>query len=313
MATSVPTQFIPRTSRMPRFLPLSFCIWIGLLGALIADDRVFVAVCSTTQVADFTRQLAGDRWEVHCVLRPGQDPHLYQTKPNDVALVERADLCLQNGWHLEGGDWMTKLAKAAGKPLVSCTQQVEPLVIDAEGVQVQDPHAWFSPLNAGIYVRNILRGLSQIDPLHEHEYEARAELYLRQLQALHAWIQKQVNAIPAERRILVTSHDAFGYFCQTYGFRGAAPAGWSTGAEVGGDITPARRQHVVDSIRSFQVRAIFVETSVNEKLIRQIADEAGVSIGGKLYSDSMGRSGSAGETYLGMMRENVLTIVMGLK
>ena len=111
----------------------------------------------------------------------------------------------------------------------------------------------------------------------------------------------------------MTSHEAFGYFCQQYGFRSAAPAGWSTGQEIGGGITYERRRATVESIQQFGVKAIFLETSVNPKLINEISSEAGVTIGGKLYSDSMGQAGTAGETYLGMMRENVLTIVQALK
>jgi manganese/iron transport system substrate-binding protein len=292
-----------------------FCLsYLAVSIASLADEAPPKKLaCSTTQIADFARQIVGDRWKVNCVLAPGQDPHLYQTKPSDVRLVEAADLCLANGWHLEGGDWMQKLADDAGKPLVICVENVKPLVLEASGQEVHDPHAWFTPKNARIYVLNVLRGVSRIDPRHEAEYKLRAELYLRQLQTLNAWILKQVNSIPAPQRVLVTSHDAFGYFCNEYGFRGAAPAGWSTGAEVGGGITPARRQRTVDSIREFGVKSIFVETSVNKKLIREIASEAGVEIGGELYSDSMGRAGSAGETYIGMMRENVLQIVQGLR
>lgn len=292
-------------------LLLGFCF----VSVSVADDDgpKKKLVCSTTQIADFARQIVGDRWQVDCVLAPGSDPHLYRTKPTDVRLVEACDLCLANGWHLEGGDWMQKLATDAGKPLVVCADGVKPLMLEEEGQEVHDPHAWFTPKNARVYVMNILRGVSKIDPAREGEYKLRAELYLRQLQTLHAWILKQVNSVPSQQRILVTSHDAFGYFCKEYGFRGAAPAGWSTGEEVGGGITPARRQKTIDSIREFGVRSIFVETSVNKKLIREIASEAGVTVGGELYSDSMGKSGSAGETYIGMMRENVLSIVQGLK
>jgi manganese/iron transport system substrate-binding protein len=152
-----------------------------------------------------------------------------------------------------------------------------------------------------------------VDVEYADEYRARAELYLAQLRTLDGWIVQQCNAIPRDRRILVTSHDAFGYFCQQYGFRSAAPTGWSTGQEIGGGITPARRKSSVESIAKFGVKAIFVETSVSPKLIREIAAEAGVQIGGELYSDSMGPAGSAGETYVGMMRENVITIVQALK
>ena len=272
-----------------------------------------IAVCSTTQVADLTRQVVGDRWEVRCILAPGQDPHLYEIKAGDARTVAAADLCLENGWHLEGKDWMRTLATTAGKPLITCAEAVTPLNLGQDDEVVHDPHTWFSPRNATIYVRSIVQGVAKIDPQHQNEYEARAELYISQLGRLHTWIQRQVSAIPAERRILVTSHDAFNYFCGEYGFKSAAPAGWSTGDEIGGGVTPERRRQAVESIREFGVKAIFVETSVNPKLIRQIASDAGVKVGGELYSDSMGGAGSAGESYIGMMRENVLTIVEALK
>ncbi len=303
------------------FLP--WLLWLGCFVPMataqeegeIGQPRI--AVCSTTQVADFARQVVGDRWKVISILAPGQDPHLYQTTPRDVEIVSRADVCLENGLHLEGNDWMRLLAEDAGKPLITCAAGVAPLQIEVEKegetLQIPDPHSWFTPQNGAVYVRNIYRGIAQLDPDHEQEYLARTELYLGQLRALHTWILKEVNAIARPRRILVTSHDAFGYFCQQYGFRSAAPTGWSTGQEIGGGLTPARRQQAVDSIRQFGVKAIFVETSVNPKLIREIAKEAGVRIGGRLYSDSMGTAGSAGETYIGMMRENVLTIVAALK
>ncbi|MCA9175757.1 MAG: zinc ABC transporter substrate-binding protein [Planctomycetales bacterium] len=269
-------------------------------------------LCSTTQTADFARQVVGDRLQVRCVLAPGEDPHLYQLKPRDASVAGQSLLCVQNGWHLEGKEWMETLAANANKRLVTCVEGAKPLELDEEGEQVRDPHAWFSPANAAMYVRNITRAVSELQPQHRREFEARASLYLTQLRTLDQWIKRQVEQVPQQRRVLVTSHDAFNYFCRDYGFQSAAPAGWSTGQELGAGATPGRRREVVDSIRSFRVPAIFVETSVNPELIREIANDAGVKVGGKLYSDSMGGPGTAGETYLGMMRENVLTIVSAL-
>jgi manganese/iron transport system substrate-binding protein len=185
--------------------------------------------------------------------------------------------------------------------------------LEEDGTPYRDPHAWFSPQNAAVYVRNIVKAVCEQDPEHADEYRARATLCLNQLQTLHAWIQQQVSVLPASQRMLVTSHDAFNYFCRQYGFRSASPAGWSTGEEIGGGITPERRRETVESIRKFGVKAIFVETSVNPKIVRELAREAGVEIGGELYSDSMGAPGTAGETYIGMMRENVLTIMFALQ
>lgn len=277
------------------------------------DDERLVAVCSTTQVADFTRQIVGDRWKVISVLGPKQDPHMFQPTPQVTRQVSEADICFDNGLHLEGGDWMRTVAEQAGKTTISCTDGVKPLELTREGETetVADPHAWFSPINASVYVRNILKSVVMMDPDNEAEYNARATLYLDQLRALDLWIQRQINAIPNNRRLLVTSHDAFNYYCDAFGLKSSTPVGWST-QEVGAEVTPRRRKEVIDSIRNSGVPAVFVETSVNPELIRDLAQEAGVQIGGQLYSDAMGAAGSAGETYLGMMRENTLTIVRGL-
>ncbi len=279
----------------------------------LGKARKPILVCSTTQLADFTRQVVGDSCEVHCILAPGADPHTYMPTPGDAKLVLKADLCLQNGLNLEGKNWMQTLANDAGKPILTCAEGVQPIELEEPGQKINDPHAWFSPRNAAIYVNNIVRGVSKLNPSHAKEYEARAKLYLQQLRVLDSWIREQFNAIPVDKRILVTSHDAFNYFAKDYGFKNRAPVGWSTGAEVGAGMTPERRKQVIDSIRNFGVKAVFVETSVNPKLVREVAAEAGVKVGGELYSDSMGPAGSAGESYIGMMRENVLIIASSLK
>ena len=287
---------------------------------LAEDGPKKVIVCSTTQIADFARQVVGDRCEVKCILEPGQDPHLHQITERDKRLVAEADLLLENGWHLEGKEWMRSMAKSAGKEklLVTCVTGIEPLELEetdetGKPVLVDDPHAWFSPKNAAVYVRNILNAVEQIEPEHKDEFRGRAQLYLEQLRTLDLWATRQINAIPPNCRVLVTSHDAFPYFCRAYNFESAAPEGWSTANEVGAGVTSDSQRKTIESIKRHGVKAIFVETSVNKKLIRSIAEEAGVEIGGELYSDSMGPPGSAGETYLGMMRENVLTIVNALK
>lgn len=296
---------------------LSIAVFFGQQTFASEDKPIVVA--STTQIADFARQVAGDRAEVKSILAPGADPHTYQPTPNDVQIVLGADLCIENGLHLEGKSWMATLAKDANKPIVTATDGINLLTVNEGGEQIADPHAWFSPRNAAVYVNNIVRGLSQIDPANKAEYEARATLFLQQLRVLDSWVREQINKIPADRRILVTTHDAFNYFCSEFklnannNFLSIAPVGWSTGAEVGAGITPERRRKVVQSIKEAGTPAIFVETTINPKQIREIAKETGVKIGGSLYSDSMGPEGSAGETYIGMMRENVLLIVNALK
>ncbi len=302
-----------------RMLVLAFVALLLFGGAgRAAEARKPVVVASTTQIADFARQVVGDRCEVLCILAPGEDPHTREPAPGDIAKVRRADLCLENGMHLEGKNWMRTLAKNAGKPLITCTDGIEPISLEEEGRTFSDPHAWFTCANAAVYVNNILAGLERVAPAHKAEFRARAKLYLQQLRVLDNWMREQIARIPAQRRVLVTNHDAFNYFCREYKFnpqhdyRSLAPIGWSTGAEVGGGISPERRRQVIEGLRQTGTPAVFVETSLNPEVLREIAREAGIEIGGALYSDSMGPAGSAGETYIGMMRENVLLIVGAL-
>lgn len=296
---------------------VSFFLFSNSIGA--ARSKKPVIVSSTTQIADFARQVVGDQAVVKSILAPGADPHTYNVTPDDVQIVLGADLCIENGLHLEGKNWMATLAKDAQKPLVTATEGIQVLSISEGGQSLPDPHAWFSLKNVAVYINNITRAVIELDPAYKAHYQARAKLYLQQLRVLDAWIRAQLNAIPPQRRILVTTHDAFNYFCREYRFNenndflSIAPVGWSTGAEVGAGITPERRRKVVDSIKASGAPAIFVETTINPKQIRQIARETGVKIGGELYSDSMGPEDSAGETYIGMMRENTLLIVNALK
>lgn len=304
---------------MIRILVFLAVLFASSLAFAARDEAKPVVVASTTQIADFARQIAGDRLAVRSILAPGADPHTYQPTPDDVRLVLSASLCLENGLHLEGKSWMAVLARDAGKVLVTTTRGLAPLELGGAGESLPDPHAWFSVKNAALYVNNIVAAFERLDPKHAAEYRARGKLYLQQLRVLDAWIREQVSAIPPGRRVLVTTHDAFNYFCREYRFNpgndylSIAPVGWSTGSEVGAGMTPKRHGQVVQSIRRSGARAIFVETSINPKQIREIAKETGVAVGGELYSDSMGEAGSAGETYIGMMRENVLLIVQALK
>ncbi len=307
---------------------MRFFIYISLLllligvqpfGVMAAEEKKPMIVASTTQIADFARQIAGDRISVKSILAPGADPHTYQPTPDDVQIVLDADLCIENGLHLEGKSWMATLARDAKKTLVTATDGISPLTIDDKGKKLVDPHAWFSIKNVAGYVRNITRAIVTLDVENKEEYQARAKLFLQQLRVLDQWIREQVSRIPPQRRILVTTHDAFNYFCREFRFNSdnnflsIAPVGWSTGAEVGAGMTPERHKMVIESIQKAAAPAIFVETTINPKQIREIAKETGVKIGGELYSDSMGTEDSAGETYIGMMRENVLLIVNALK
>lgn len=273
-----------------------------------------VIVCSLPVLADFVKQIAGDECEVKSLTEAGVDPHEYKPKPADAGTVKSADLCVQNGLDMEGtgtNNWMATLLKDAGKPLVTATAGLKPEKLEEEGKMVDDPHAWHSPKNAAIYVNNILKGLVKLIPDKKFQFEARADLFLQELKTLDGWIKKEVNQIPSAKRVLVTNHDALGYFCRDFGFKVAAPLDWKAAEESG--MSPASRTKVVDFIKKSHVKAIFMETTLNPKTMNEIGIEAGVKIAGTLYADQLGPVGSAGDTYIGMMRENVLTIVEALK
>lgn len=292
-----------------------FCNIVLILSAILFTSQAFakdIVVVSTTQIYDIAKNIAGEDIDVISILAAGQDPHTYSPVPADIEKVKSANLVIENGLHLEGKDWIKNLASDAKKPLVTATKGIKPLILEAGGEKINDPHAWFTPQNAAVYVNNITRGLISLSPQNKESFIMRANLYLAQLKALDAWIKKEVAKIPPHKRILVTNHDAFNYFAVQYGFINKAPVGWSTGGEMGGGVTPKRREEAVNSIKSLGVKTIFFETTINPKLIREIASDAGVKVGGSLYSDSMGDEDTPGETYLGMMRENVIKIVRGL-
>jgi len=270
-------------------------------------DRPLV-VATTTIIADIAGELAGDRVEVYCIMPIGGDPHIYQPVPGDARMIARSDLVLLNGLQLEG--WLTELARHAGgtRPAIEVTEGITPLE-DEERHGEPDPHAWFDVRNMHYYVDNIVRGLIMVDPEGEEEFRARAEEYKQQLDELDAWVREQIETLPEERRILITSHDAFRYFGEAYDVRVMALQGISTEAQ------PQTKDVIklVQTVRQYNIPAVFIETSVNPKMLEQIARDAGTRIGGELFSDSIGHPEHEGGTYLGMVRYNVRTFVQAMK
>ena len=301
-----------------KLLALGFTYFTLLVGSVLlpaktsfADDGAKkVILCSTTQIADFAKQIVGDRCVVQCVLSAGEDPHTYEPGGNDLTACAKADLCLRNGWNLEGNQWMKQIADENNKKIITCIEGVKARQLDYHGIAVKDPHAWLSPKYALVYIENILEAVCELCPEHADEFRMRADLYRLQLQALDRWIKKSLSQIKQNRRVLITHHDAFGYFCERYKFVSESPVGWTTGELT--ELSANERETLVKYIRDRGVPAIFVETSTNNDLLTGIARDAGISIGESLYSDAMGPEGSAGETYIGMMRENVLRIIKGL-
>ena len=279
-----------------------------------ADAGKINAVCTTGMVADMVRHIGGDRVVVAALMGPGVDPHYYKASQSDIARLGKADIIVYNGLFLEGKmqDIFTKMA--AKKQIVVVTADLPTQRLRPVGPDEYDPHVWFDVSLWALTLDNVVAGLSAVDPQGAETFRRNAAAYRAQLEELHAWVQTQINEIPQQRRVLVTAHDAFGYFGMAYGIEVVGLQGISTVAEYGvNDVS-----NLVELIVSRGIGAIFVESSVSERSIQAVrqgclARGFEVKIGGTLYSDAMGEAGGAADNYVGMVRSNVTTIVEALR
>jgi zinc/manganese transport system substrate-binding protein len=256
-------------------------------------------------LADFVRNVGGDRVEVGTLVGPDSDAHVYAPAPADAKKVADSKVVITNGLGYEG--WMNRLLKASGTkaPVVVATKGIkERKAQDSHGHGGADPHAWQSVANAKVYVTNIRDALIAADPAGKSAYEANAAGYLAKLDTLDQEVKAAVAAIPAERRKIITTHDAFGYFEQAYGVAFIAPQGVSTEAE------PSARDiaRIVTQVKKQKIPAVFLENITDPRLMERIAKETGARVGGKLYSDALtGEKGDA-PGYLELMRHNLKTL-----
>ncbi len=285
-------------------------------GGAVAQEKVKAAV-TIGMAADLVRQVGGDRVEVDQLMGPGVDPHLYKPTATDAGRLSKADVIFYSGLMLEGrmGDLFARLARS-GKKVYPITESVpEELLTEPKEFQGHyDPHIWFDVSMWAQTVPTIVRGLSEVDPGSAELYEKNGNALVARLGELHQWCKDTAAELPENQRILVTSHDAYNYFGRAYGFKVIGLQGVSTVSEA----ALADMANLVDFIKKQKVKAIFVETSVNPAAIRRVAEDAGVKVGGELYSDAMGnpgemRGGFDTGTYDGMVRYNLKTIVGALK
>lgn len=290
-----------------RFFVL-ICLLLGLLPAQTALGQQLKVVATTSFLADMAQQLAGEHCEVLSLLPLGADPHVYEAVPGDAKLLAEADLIIENGLNLEG--WLKKLIDQAGGKalLVTASAGIEPIGSEAHA-NSYDPHAWMDPLLGRVYIRNMANGLQRLLPLAAADIERNYEAYDQKLLELHTYIQSRIAQIPPQHRIIATSHDAFRYFGNRYGMRVLSVLGTTTDAEVRvNDL-----QDLIRTIEAEKLPALFVESTINPKLMQQVASDAGIRIGGSMYADSMGPKGSGADTYLNMLRHNADTLLAGLR
>lgn len=284
-------------------------------GAEAAEDTRLRVVATTGMVADAVRQIAGDRVHLYALMGPGVDPHLYKATAGDVRAIAGADLILYNGLHLEAatGEVLAEMGRRTRTVAVGeAVPEERRLATDAFG-GAYDPHVWFDVSLWMHAVRAAADALIAADPANAGHYRTAADDYLRELDALHAWVRERIASIPEERRVLVTAHDAFGYFGRAYGIQVEGLQGISTATEAG----TADVQRLAALIAARGVPAVFVETSIPRRTIEAVraaarARGAVVEIGEPLYSDALGTTGTPEGTYVGMVRHNVNAIVRAL-
>jgi zinc/manganese transport system substrate-binding protein len=288
---------------------IAFVLLLAALATPAGAQEKLKVVATFSIIADFVRQVGGDRVSVATLVGPNGDAHVYQPSPTDAKTLADAKLVVANGLGFEG--WMARLVKASGTkaPMIVATRGVKPRkAADDHGHGDADPHAWQSVANAKAYVANIRDALMDADPAGKTAYEANATAYLAKLDALDAEIRATVEKIPAERRRIITTHDAFGYFAAAYGVAFIAPQGVSTEAEVSArDVAK-----IITQIRKQKIPAVFVENVSDKRLLERIGAESGAKLGGTLYSDALTDEKGEAPTYLQMMRHNVKQLAAAL-
>lgn len=279
-----------------------------------SDGRLRV-VATTGMIADAARVVGGDAVEVVGLMGPGVDPHLYKARESDVRRLAEADVILYHGLHLEArmADVLERISGRVRTVAVAGGVSPSRLLSPPEFSGAPDPHVWFDVRLWMEVVETIRDALVEADPGNADAYRSNAASYLAELEGLDAWVRDRIGAVPPERRVLVTAHDAFNYFGRAYGVEVRGLQGINTASEAGA----ADVQRLADYIVERGIPAIFVESSISPRTLEAVraavaARGHAVAIGGTLYSDALGGPGSGAETYVGMVRHNVETIVRAL-
>lgn len=267
-------------------------------------------VSTSTVIADWTEQVGGDEIQMTGILQPGADPHVYEPVPKDSIAFEEADLILYNGYNLEPG--LIKLMNAAGVKArkLAVGEVVKPLQLDKAGETVPDPHVWGNVENAIVMVNSIRDALIELSPEDREEFTQNAARFTEELKQVDAWTRSQIQTIPADKRKLVTTHDAFQYYAKAYGLD---VFGSLIGISTEEQPSAQTVKKLADSIKATGVPAIFAETTINPALIKTVAEESGAKLAPRsLYSDSIGAPGGEGDSYIKMVVANTRTIVEAL-
>jgi len=287
------------------------------LTGVAAEGGKIKVTATTSMVTDLVKTVGGDRVEVLGLMGAGVDPHLYKASASDITKLQRAEVIFYNGLLLEGKlqDVFAKMARTK-KHVYAVTETIdEKTLLEPESFGGHyDPHVWFDVTLWSKCVESVVKGLSEFEPKSKGYFEKRGKETQAAMSELHQWALKKAAELPKEKRILITSHDAFNYFGRAYGFKVVGLQGISTVEEA----SLASMTKLVDFVKQQKVKALFVESSVSPVAIKRISDDAGVKVGGELFSDAMGTPGQIENgydlgTYEGMIKHNLNTIVEALK
>lgn len=310
---------IPMILRLRYVHILCFLLPAALIGCKKSADDIINKkmriVTTTGMIKDAVEHVAQEHAEVVALMGPGVDPHLYKASQGDLNKLADADVIFYNGLHLEGkmGDVFEKIARV--KTVIPVSGEMPDSVLrEVPGAGSHDPHVWFDVKLWQQAVRTVAHTLMYEDSLHAETYRHNADRYIRQLDSLHTAVKETIAQIPVSQRVLITAHDAFGYFGDAYNIEVKGLQGISTVSEFG----LKDRIDLVNFIITRKIKALFIETSVSDRAVKAVVDACkakgwNVKIGGSLFSDAMGAAGTPEGTYVGMVHANVMTITNALK
>mgnify|MGYP000104861322 FL=1 len=282
-------------------------------GEVGSDNGKLNVVVTNSILADMTKNIAGDQINLHSIVPIGQDPHEYEPLPEDIAKVSDADLIFYNGINLENA-WFSKMVKNAQKvenqDYFAASDGVEVIYLEGQSAKgKEDPHAWLSLENGIIYAQNIAKQLMVKDPKNKDVYQQNLDTYTQELAALDAKAKSSFAAIPADKKLIVTSEGCFKYFSKAYDIPSAYI--WEINTEEEG--TPQQTRDLVQKLKAGPTpAALFVESSVDDRPMKTISRETGIKIYTKIFTDSIAKKGEAGDSYLAMMKWNLEKIAEGL-
>lgn len=290
------------------------CLFLGLVACNpsvnTTDNQKPKVISTSTIIADLTAGVGGEEIDHQDILKPGDDPHVYEPVPADSVALEKADLILYNGYNLEPGLIKMINSTAVKAKKVAVGEAITPLQLEKEGQKVPDPHVWGSAKNGIIMVKTIRDQLIELSPEDKEIFTENAAQLIRELENLDRWITVAIETIPPSQRQLVTTHDAFQYYAHAYGLK---VAGTLIGISTEEQPSAQTVKNLADAIKNLRVPAIFAETTINPALITTVAAEAGVKLAPQqLYSDSIGAVGTGGDSYVKMLKENTRSIVESL-